>query len=169
MSVTVELDQSADSTIAEDEQNATPKQPEPKYVLVTRAGNVPRPRKLRYEDVDLIELEYDDGSHPRFRVYELTVADWDAHIESGRVYDDNGNLTKIKRGGEAARLLSWTVRDTHGNRLWEDPEDAEKFFGEYAKGDIDPLVTASYRVNGPRSADAEKNSGKTQSSDSSSD
>jgi hypothetical protein len=118
------------------------------------------PPPLKKEPVTLAEWKTTSGKAARFLVWELTAADYAEFLESGRVYKD-GVLKRYETKTEDVRFLAFTVRDQHGNRLWNTMDAAVGQLGSLGKATLNLLLNAANAVNSAPAASAEGNSGET--------
>lgn len=132
------------------------------FELIRSTSQLADPPPLRKEPVTLSEWKTKSGKAARFLAWELTAADHAEFIESGRVYNA-GVFQRYDSKEEDVRFLAHTLRDQHGNRLWNKVEDAKAQLGHLGRGDIQLLIGASNRVNSPREAAKEGNSEGTKS------
>jgi hypothetical protein len=117
--------------------------------------------KVKREEVDVPEL---GGT---VWIYELTGAELDAY----------GSLTTTREGKPSqanarAKFLTLTLRDENGKRLFDQPGDADRL-GQLPGSILNPLFMISRRLSGgdlsDPEKDAEKNSARGQSGETSSD
>lgn len=131
------------------------------FELVTSARQLAPPPPLRKEKVTLAEWKTTSGKAARFLAWELTAADWADFMDSGRIYDKDGLLKRYDSKDEDVRFLAFTLRDQHGNRLWNKIEDAKAQLGQVGKASLNLLLNAANTVNSAKPGSAEGNSGET--------
>ena len=131
------------------------------FELVLSARQLASPPPLRQEKVTLAEWKTKNGKAARFLVWELTAADYAEFLESGRIYKD-GVLKRYETKTEDIRFLAFTIRDQHGNRLWNTNEAAVTQLGTLGKATLNLLLNAANSVNSASPASAEGNSDGTQ-------
>lgn len=108
----------------------------------------------------LLDWKTQSGKAARFLVWELTAADYADFLESGRVYKD-GVLKRYETKTEDVRFLAFTIRDQHGNRLWNTAAEANAQLGRLGKATLNLLLNAANAVNTASPASAEGNSEET--------
>jgi len=144
------------------EPQSVPDDDDVDYELVTNARQLAPPPALRKEPVIVADWKTVSGKAARFLVWELTAADYAEFLESGRVYKD-GVLKRYDVKDEDIRLLAFTVRDQHGNRLWNTVEAAKSQLGALGKASLNLLLNAANEVNSAKPGSAEGNSDETPS------
>lgn len=132
------------------------------FELVTSIRQLAAAPSLRKEPVTLADWKTVSGKAARFLVWELTAADYAEFLESGRIYKD-GVLKRYETKTEDVRFLAFTIRDQHGNRLWNTTEAANAQLGNLGKATLNLLLNAANAVNTASPASAEGNSEETPS------
>ena len=132
------------------------------FELVTSFRQLASPPPLRQEKITLTEWKTNSGKAARFLVWELTAGDYAEFLESGRIYKD-GVLKRYETKTEDIRFLAFTIRDQHGNRLWNTTEGAVNQLGNLGKATLNLLLNAANSVNSANPASAEGNSDETAS------
>jgi hypothetical protein len=135
---------------------------EVEYELVTSARQLGPPPDLRNEAVILEDWKTASGKAARLMLWELTAYDYAEFFDEGRTYKD-GVFVKYDQKGEDIRFLSWTIRDQHNNRLWNDLPSARAQLGGLGKASLNVLLNAANRCNAPKESGAEGNSDPDQS------
>lgn len=134
---------------------------EPEFELVTSARQLTSAPPLRTETVTIDEWRTASGKAARFMLWELTAADYADFLESGRIYDGDGQFKRYDQKGEDIRYLAWTARDPNNNRLWPKIADAAAVLGTLGKATLNVLLNAANRCNAPKDAATAKNSEET--------
>lgn len=100
-----------------------------------------------------------DGRATAFVMHELNTGEHDDYDLSDRVFDEFGNVTRIKRGGKQYEWLARTTRDGDGNRVWQSAEACEKRLKPMGKSITNAMVAAADKINyGDASSPAEATS-----------
>lgn len=132
------------------------------FELVTSASMLADAPPLRKERVLIPGLKTRSGKPAGLLVWELSANDWGACRDAGWEYR-NGVRHQFNDKDEDVRFLSWTVRDPHGNRLWNTVADAKGQLGKYGRSALVELIRAANRVNAPKEGSSEGNSEEIQS------
>lgn len=143
-----------------DKKNTAADQVE-EFELITSSRQLATAPPLRNELVDVVEWKTQSGKSARFNLSELTAGDWAEFLESGRVYKD-GVLKRYDNKDEDFRLLAYTIRDNHGNRVWHTVADARAQLSPLGRATLQLLINAANRVNSAKDGSAEGNSDETQ-------
>lgn len=131
------------------------------FELVTNVRQLAAAPPLRKEMVDIVEWKTQSGKTARFLVSELTAGDWAEFLESGRIHKKDGSQ-RYDSKDEDFRLLAYTIRDPHGNRIWHKVEDARAQLSPLGRAILQLLLNAANRVNSAKDESAEGNFGETQ-------
>lgn len=131
------------------------------FELVTSVRQLGVAPPLRTETVDLVEWKTASGKAARFLLSELTAGDWEEFLESGRIYTKEGLFKRYDNRDEDFRLLAYTIRDTHGNRLWHKVSDAKSQLSGLGRATLNLLLNAANRVNAAKVEAGEGNSEET--------
>lgn len=127
------------------------------FELVTNARELGPPPTLRKERVIVPDWPTQSGKPAAFLVWELTALDYADFSDSGWTYKDRQRV-RYNSKHEDIRFLAHTLRDSGGNRLWEDIEDAKRALGRVGKGSINLLLAAANRMNSPKEEAKQGNS-----------
>lgn len=129
------------------------------YELITSARGFGSAPKLVTREVKLPEIR------KRVFVSQLTSRDFSDLQDANRVYSRTGEHVGWDYSNEDIKLLTFTLRDreTDGNRLFQNVDDAVAALQDWPLAIIRRLVDASNQVSNASPVSAEKNSGKTPS------
>lgn len=132
------------------------------FELITSARQLAAPPKLRHVIVSVPEWLTTSGKAAKFMVWENSASDYAEFLESGWTYKD-GLRTRYDSKDEDVRFLAHTLRDQHGNRLWNKVADAKAVLGQLGKGTLNTLLTEATRLNSAKEQGKEGNSVETES------
>lgn len=132
------------------------------FELVTNTRMLAEAPPLRHEKVTVLDWKTTSGKAARFLVWELTASEFASYQDAGWEYK-NGQRARFNDKDGDLRFLSYTLRDQHGNRLWNKFDDAKIQLGRLGRSSLSELISASNRVNMPKDASTEENLGEVQS------
>jgi hypothetical protein len=131
------------------------------FELITSIRQLAEPPPLRTKTVTLPDWKTQKGKSARFLVWELTALGFADYLESGRTY--TANIARYDAKDEDIRLVAHTVRDQHGNRIWNTTDSAKTQLGPLGKSSLNLLLNAANEVNSAKPSSAEGNSEPTTS------
>jgi hypothetical protein len=132
------------------------------FELVTSTRQLATPLPLRKEPVTVPDWPTVSGKAARFLVWEMSAGDYSEFLDSGWTYKE-GARQAYDNKGEDFNLLAWSLRDQHGNRLWQSAAEAKVQMKPLGKASMNLLLNAANRVNAAKPASAEGNSDETTS------
>lgn len=132
------------------------------FELVTNTQMLAPPPPLRKKTVIVSEWKTTSEKAAGFLCWEMTANDFSDYQDSGWEYK-NGARTRFVDKDSDIRFLSYTLRDQHGNRLWNTVADAKAVLGRLGRSTLVELITVSNRVNTAQEAASEGNSDEIQS------
>lgn len=143
-----------------------------KISIVSSITQFPEPPPLRRELVLLSELPKDsEGNTLAVYEYELNTGEHGEFDISDRIFDEFGQVVRVKRGGRDVRFLAYCTRDGDGNRVFHTLEQAEATLNRWGKSITNRMLQAANKANygdassvDEASASAEGNSEGTQTS-----
>lgn len=106
--------------------------------FITNPSQLGPPPKLRRKIVELPEWKLSDGGYAQFYVHELTALEHVEYQRSMRKYE-NGRHVGVDTENADLKLLSFILRDPHGNRPWPTPEASVSFFNAYSARSLEPI------------------------------
>jgi hypothetical protein len=143
-----------------------------KFAVVSSISQFGEPPPLRRELVLLPELPKDvEGNTLAVYEYELNTGEHGQYDISDRVFDEFGQVVRVKQGGRDVRFLAYCTRDADGNRIFQTLDQAEATLNRWGKSITNKMLQAANKANyGDSSsadeaeASAEGKSGETQTS-----
>jgi hypothetical protein len=115
--------------------------------IVSSISELAAPPPPRRERVNLPELKKKNGKGSAFWEYELLTGEHGDFDISDKVFDEFGQVVRIKRGGRDVRFLALTTRDGDGNRVFQTFEQAETTLNTWGKSITNKLLQAANKAN----------------------
>lgn len=126
------------------------------YEVITNASQIGEPPAMRRELVVLPELKNRNGKASAFYEYELSTGEHGEFDISDRVFDEFGQVTRVKRGGRDVRFLAYTTRDGDGNRIFHTLDQAEATLNRWGKSITNKMLQAANKANYGEDTSAEE-------------
>lgn len=117
------------------------------YEIPSSAGDFGPPPPLRQELVIVPEWKTRNGKATAVYQFELNTGEHGEFTVSDRVFDQAGNVTRIKQISPDVRFLAYTTRTGDGLRYWSTIEAAEAVLKPLGKSITNRLVTVANKVN----------------------
>lgn len=117
------------------------------YEIVSNAGQTGAPPKLRNELIVFPEWLNPRKKANAFLLWELSTDEHSEFERSDKVYDEFGQVVKIKDISYAVRWLAYTVRDGDGNRVYPTLDAAQAALGGVPKSITNRMIALANEQN----------------------